>query len=680
MITEQKLNSIEKYGEFTENQFTIAANPKAFRILISNIYSDKVLSILQELGSNSFDSHIAAKNEKTPIKISLPTHFNPTFSIRDFGTSLSHSFMMEKYSVAFLSTKDKSNLYNGEKGLGRLSSLSLCDSFTCVCFLDGEKRTYSVYIAENGIPKIAYLGSEPTNEENGFLVECAVDPSLSSDFQSKAREVFKHYPVKPIFEGFDDFVIYEDKYILEGEDKSWGLKGNNCPSYAIQSVYSYKINVEAISGLDEISKKILQSGLYARFELGELDSNTARDGLDYNTKTINNIKNKIADIIPKIKPSVMAHFENKNTLEKMAIFHSLTGYSGSLVAISDLCREFLKDLKIPSQLNLIKFECHQFTYDQWKSRLKSYQLTSLHYQDNLELIYCPKKTHMKAKARKFLQEPSNNGKKMIFFCPLTTDAIDNFKKEYDIDVSSFINSDTLLFDKPIKNVNPNPKKIRTLAFIGYNRYRRSNNWNEEEMNISDDIIYIQRSGYSINDDSKCRDFYRLADMVTNIKTLTGNDIKVWGLGINQIKKAGKNWKHVKDYYDEELAKFHKQESENIEIFNYHRKYYAGFPQELLDKLDIDKTTLCSKIYQEYEEIKKKVDKIPSELVSQKNHGRISDKYAYNLKMLYENYPIIECLTDNAYLNSTKLKANQKLELSQYINEKKYKLELTPAPK
>jgi hypothetical protein len=49
----------------------------------------KQQAIIRELACNSRDSHILNSNEQIPIEVTLPSVFEPTFSVRDFGPGLS---------------------------------------------------------------------------------------------------------------------------------------------------------------------------------------------------------------------------------------------------------------------------------------------------------------------------------------------------------------------------------------------------------------------------------------------------------------------------------------------------------------------------------------------------------------------------------------------------------------
>ena len=103
---------VETSGLESQSSFTIKASPKAFAILSSGLYSDKIKAIIRELACNALDSHKAAKQDK-PFDIHLPGSWSSEFKIRDYGTGLSKESILKLYTTYFESTKQDSNDYIG---------------------------------------------------------------------------------------------------------------------------------------------------------------------------------------------------------------------------------------------------------------------------------------------------------------------------------------------------------------------------------------------------------------------------------------------------------------------------------------------------------------------------------------------------------------------------------------
>ncbi len=126
MIISTNGKPVERFGEIGEERgFTVLASSHAFKILTSSLYSDRVMAVVRESYTNSFDSHLLSKREMGLIEVHIPNQFEPWFGIKDFGTGLDNDFMMNRYTCLFDSTKNDSNLECGGFGIGRCGGLCL---------------------------------------------------------------------------------------------------------------------------------------------------------------------------------------------------------------------------------------------------------------------------------------------------------------------------------------------------------------------------------------------------------------------------------------------------------------------------------------------------------------------------------------------------------------------------
>ena len=105
------LSNVGEIGEFR-----IRNSAKAFNILSSGLYANKVKAIVRELSCNAVDSHAAAGKHDTPFDVHLPNQLEPWFAIRDYGTGLSHEQVTNIYTTYFESTKTASNEFIGALG------------------------------------------------------------------------------------------------------------------------------------------------------------------------------------------------------------------------------------------------------------------------------------------------------------------------------------------------------------------------------------------------------------------------------------------------------------------------------------------------------------------------------------------------------------------------------------
>lgn len=197
--------------------FTIKATGEAFRTLIDGLYSNKVRSIIRELCSNAKDSHTEARNDG-PFLVCIPTHLDPTFRVRDYGTGISHDDVMEMYTTIFESSRDKDNETTGRFGLGSKSPFAYTDSFCATSYQDGTKNLYLAHLATDGIPALTHVSSEDTSEPDGFEVSFAVKQGDHHKFQTEMQFVAMGYPTPPTVEGM---VIKLPAPIMQGSN--WAL-------------------------------------------------------------------------------------------------------------------------------------------------------------------------------------------------------------------------------------------------------------------------------------------------------------------------------------------------------------------------------------------------------------------------------------------------------------------------
>lgn len=218
-------NNLNEFG-FTQSQFKIAVNNKAFKVLIDKLYSNKIKSIIRELSTNAYDAHIMAGCPNRPFDVALPTSLSPVFTIRDYGISMSHEQIMTMYVTIFESTKDDTNTQVGAFGLGSKSPFSYTDSFSVRAYSDGQERSYIVGYDSNGIPTITHVNTiDDSDAETGIEVSFPVELSDCHAFREAAVQVYKFFDVKPnVGLTFDD-----DDPILSGSN--WKLYSKRHYSY-----------------------------------------------------------------------------------------------------------------------------------------------------------------------------------------------------------------------------------------------------------------------------------------------------------------------------------------------------------------------------------------------------------------------------------------------------------------
>lgn len=312
------LSNVGEVGEFR-----IRNSAKAFNILSSGLYANKIRAIIRELSCNAVDSHVAAGKQDTPFDIHLPNALEPYFSIRDYGTGLSHEQVTNIYTTYFESTKTSSNEFIGALGLGSKSPFSYTDNFTVTAIKDGRKGIYTAFINEQGVPSIALMMEEQTTDPSGVEVRFAVEQRYDFDkFRSEARYVYEYFNLRPVVSGNADFKFKDPEYketnIIPGVHAS----RDSHSSYAIMGNIKYPIQVpnaeKVLGGLHGI----LDCGLVMEFNIGELDFQASREGLSYIPETIAAIKAKLEALNAQLAVHIALEADKIDNLWERALYLS----------------------------------------------------------------------------------------------------------------------------------------------------------------------------------------------------------------------------------------------------------------------------------------------------------------------------------------------------------------------
>lgn len=303
--------------------FKIKASGKAFKILSSNLYTDKILAVIRELGCNAYDAQISAGTSNKPFDVHLPNSFEPHFSIRDYGVGLSEHDIMNLYTTYFESTKSNDNDVVGCLGLGSKSPFAYVDQFTVTSFFAHEKKVYTVFMAQNGTPSIIKVSEELTTEPNGLEIHMMVNQNDFRAFAGKAQHIFKRFPVLPRITGNKDCKLqqlvhgrvgatYKVRNKLQNDHYNETYSG----AYAVQGVVGYPIIYSKIDkfNLTDRQKSILKDlPIDIDFPIGELDIAPSREELSYDTLTQSNIYKALVKVEKELNTLLQMHLKPAKT-------------------------------------------------------------------------------------------------------------------------------------------------------------------------------------------------------------------------------------------------------------------------------------------------------------------------------------------------------------------------------
>lgn len=320
-------NVIEKSGNFEESKFSIEASSKAFFILSDGLYSNKILAVVRELSTNAYDSHVEAGKKDVPFDVHIPTRLEPTFFIRDYGTSMSHEDCMQLYTTYFRSTRNNSNDAVGCLGLGSKAPFAYSDSFTVEAFLDGKRSVYNAFKDENGNPVFSLMDTFDTDEPNGIKVAINVNEYDVNRFYHEACKVYEFFKTKPNFIGLAAPSKKVNK-ILAGDN--WYYDNDSDDNLIIMGQIAYPLNASQLCQNTDKEYKFIEysNGLRIFVNIGDVDITPSREALSYSKDTRQNI----LSIINKISDDITVKIE-----EQIATQPSLFKARMKYVQISNQC-------------------------------------------------------------------------------------------------------------------------------------------------------------------------------------------------------------------------------------------------------------------------------------------------------------------------------------------------------
>ena len=286
-------------------EFGISVNDTAhiMGILRDTLYSDKILAVLREYGSNAWDAHRDVGKNDVPIKVTLPTAEDPTLSIRDFGLGLSPDGVFKVYTQYGASTKRSSDNSVGMLGIGSKSGFAYSDSFTVTSYHGGTKRTYVAVLDASEKGRIDLLCEEPCGEETGVDIRIAVRPEDIRTFSDTAKELYRYFIPRPEINTtlpkapeaqatLKNGVIY-----VRDQDYPYTRKW-----VAIMGCVSYNINLGQVNAYDATASggaaqflNQISGALY--FDIGDVQVSASREELKYSASTKLAVVNKFNALV-----------------------------------------------------------------------------------------------------------------------------------------------------------------------------------------------------------------------------------------------------------------------------------------------------------------------------------------------------------------------------------------------
>jgi hypothetical protein len=365
------------------------ATSMVFQLFTKNIYSNPIGTVVREITSNCFDSHVeAGVNSPVLIKKTVDKQEGTTYiSFIDYGVGMSPERVYDIYGVYFESTKRVDNTQIGGFGIGGKTPLAYKRStghgegeydntFYVITKYNGTCYYYCIYEGLEA-PEISLLHSEPTTDHNGTEIRV---PVLEADVYNFEKEMVRqlYYFENVIFENFDRQTLTNQYSIVRSKTFLFrGTEYSDVMHVCLGRVaYPIDYNVLGLSASD------YRLPVAVRLEVGEIGVVASREQLDYSEKTIKTLKKKLEAVKKEIKEMFSKQYSDTTTLEDyfqmkhefgMLKFPNGTGFKvpNSIIGMKDINFSNFKynSIKVPDDEQLFSFFFNSRRYGN-KSRSK----------------------------------------------------------------------------------------------------------------------------------------------------------------------------------------------------------------------------------------------------------------------------------------------------------------------
>lgn len=262
--------------------------------MLAKKYSNPYTASLREYVSNAHDSHVEAGVTR-PVEVTLPTSFEPTLIIRDFGVGMSHEDVINIYSGFGFSTKDTTDELIGGFGIGSKSGLAFSDQFSVSSVKDNLKNVFVATRENGGISYKFAFENVPTDEENGVTVSIPV---------SRVHE-FSEDIVSFVLAGWskNDVIVLNAKSCNENRIPDTWIETEH--GFVAPAVFGgKKINSFSFSARTSSSLLLVGPVLYpnpfindasivAKMSIGEVEVSSSREHLELTDKNCTVIRERI---------------------------------------------------------------------------------------------------------------------------------------------------------------------------------------------------------------------------------------------------------------------------------------------------------------------------------------------------------------------------------------------------
>lgn len=271
-------------------QFDVNSIEHIMKVL-TDLYSDPIGAIIREYSTNALDSHKAV-GQTRPVEVTLPTMFDASFKVKDFGLGLSVDDITNIYSQYGASTKRGTNDQTGMLGLGCKSGLTYSDQFVVNSVKGGVKVSVVVSRTESGAGIMEILDTVYTNYPNSVEIVIPTKAGDHRTFENKAAEFYKYWPKGSVLVNGGEPERFDASNAVKITDSIYLV--NNVESHKIvMGDVAYPVDFDKIAFKNASRQRYNYSnwGLIAFVGMGEVNFTPSREQLHMTRLTTSTLAN-----------------------------------------------------------------------------------------------------------------------------------------------------------------------------------------------------------------------------------------------------------------------------------------------------------------------------------------------------------------------------------------------------
>lgn len=668
-----------------EMSFSIGNLGVVMKILREMMYSNPIAAICREITCNARDAHREAGIPERPIQIHLPNKLDKNWKVKDWGPGISPDRMEEVFVRYGESTKRDANVQTGGFGLGAKTPFAKTNQFSIITTSpeEDESRTKRVYIAhidEKDVGTLRLVFEEKNTEEPcGTEIIVPVEEKDFGDFIYNTINATQYWNsisggVRPVITG-NNYQYDDSDVLLEGT--GWELlKKNNSYSTAkaILDGIPYPLNLSSLNYSYSSKEHILLNNkpICLYFDVGDLSPSANREQLQYDSKTISKITEKIEIVANEAFQKFQTELADKKTFREAVLFYKEFSNEYSFLLGTDSFFEWngwkisSDTIRIPDFLAI-----EIFSYALYKGKIKKSSPNRITINKNGDLYLHDLKTKRipRDKIQKIFDE--NKGLQFVQVISFSRDSketINQWKNlnenPFDLNLLELKSLESIYVPKTEREKNKRALVKGTGAFIFDPNYYGNRvcdkYWNpnleDDDDDDDDDIVYVILSGQNkrIFSDSKCLDqsFFIAARKYLGIK--------VYGIRKSDVGMIKSEWTPFVHYLKNKLEEVQKEENIDFEVLeseiNRFRSSNLHYNMSsLINKLSKEKIKATSPINQYFTEASRLEGLV-------KNYGFMLQAYHFFNSNLEESEKKIE-----TKLSKLANEINTRYKLLNYVN-------------